>query len=302
MTADRPALGISLMIVFCALAPLSDAFAKLVGASVPLIQMLAVRFAAQGLLLLPVVWVTGRTLAATRRVMGFIAARTVFHIVGSGFFFMALRFLPIADVVAISFVLPLIMLILGHYVLGEEVGWRRAAACGIGFVGTLMVVQPSFISVGWPAFLPLLAASAFAFYQLIGRQIAREADPISLQTISGFMATPVLIAIVAVTFGQDGEVFGWRTPGTRDAIMLAAVCVTGTLAHLILTWSFRYAPAAALAPMQYLEIPFATLLGLLIFGDFPNGLALVGIVITMTAGLYIVFRERRAAAPVPPEV
>lgn len=264
MTADRPALGISLMIVFCALAPLSDAFAKLVGASVPLIQMLAVRFAAQGLLLLPVVWATGRTLAAAPRVMGFIAARTVFHIVGSGFFFMALRFLPIADVVAISFVLPLIMLILGHDVLGEEVGWRRAAACGVGFVGTLMVVQPSFISVGWPAFLPL-------------------------------------VAIVAVTFGQDGDVFGWRTPGTRDGIMLAAVCVTGTLAHLILTWSFRYAPAATLAPMQYLEIPFATLLGLLIFGDFPNGLALVGIVITMTAGLYIVFRERRAAVPVPPE-
>lgn len=301
MTADRPVLGISLMIGFCAVAPLSDSFAKLLGAGVPLIQLLAIRFAAQALLLLPVAWLTGRTLAATPRVMGFIAARTAFHIVGSGLFFMALRFLPIADVVAISFVLPLFMLLLGHYVLDEEVGVRRLAACGLGFVGTLLVVQPSFVSVGWPAFLPLLAAAAFAFYQLIGRQIAKAADPISLQTVSGFMAAPVLIAIVAATCDHESSILGWKTPGLRDAILLAAVCVTGTLAHLVLTWSFRYAPAATLAPMQYLEIPFATLLGLVIFDDFPNGLALAGIVITMAAGLYIVFRERRAAVPLPPE-
>jgi drug/metabolite transporter (DMT)-like permease len=278
MTADRPMLGISLVLVFCVLAPLSDSFAKLLGDGVPLIELLAVRFAAQALLLVPVVWLTRRSLSVTPRVMKLTAARTAFHIVGSGIFFLALRYLPIADVVAITFVMPLI-------------------ACCIGFVGTLLVVQPSFVSVGWPAFLPLLAAVVFALYQMIGRQIAKDADPLSLQTISGFMATPILIAITLATLNHDSSILGWKTPGMHDAMLLAAVCVTGTLAHLILTWAFRYAPSATLAPMQYLEIPFATLIGWLIFSDLPNGLAALGIAITIASGLYIVFLERAAAQP-----
>jgi drug/metabolite transporter (DMT)-like permease len=297
MTADRPMLGISLVLVFCVLAPLSDSFAKLLGDGVPLIELLAVRFAAQALLLVPVVWLTRRSLSVTPRVMKLTAARTAFHIVGSGIFFLALRYLPIADVVAITFVMPLIMLLLGHYVLAEEVGMRRLVACCIGFVGTLLVVQPSFVSVGWPAFLPLLAAVVFALYQMIGRQIAKDADPLSLQTISGFMATPILIAITLATLNHDSSILGWKTPGMHDAMLLAAVCVTGTLAHLILTWAFRYAPSATLAPMQYLEIPFATLIGWLIFSDLPNGLAALGIAITIASGLYIVFLERAAAQP-----
>jgi len=299
MTADRPIIGISLMIAFCAIAPLADSFAKLLGDGVPLVQLLAIRFGAQALLLLPVVRGTGRTLALAPRIMRLTAARTVVHILGSAAFFFALRFMPVADVVAINFVMPLIMLVLGHYVLAEEIGMRRLVACCIGFIGTLLVVQPSFVSVGWPALLPLFAAVAYALYQMIGRQVARDADPLSLQTVSGFMATPILLVIALATLEHGGTILGWQMPDARGAILLGAVCVTGTLAHLILTWAFRFAPTATLAPMQYLEIPFATLCGWLIFRDLPNGLAALGIAITMAAGLYIVLRERANARLVP---
>jgi drug/metabolite transporter (DMT)-like permease len=90
-------------------------------------------------------------------------------------------------------------------------------------------------------------------------------------------------------------------PDTRDAVLLVSVGVLGTLAHLLMTWSLRFAPAATLAPVQYLEIPFATLIGWLIFRDLPNGLALAGIIVTVGAGLYIVLRERAMARLVPPE-
>jgi len=69
-----------------------------------------------------------------------------------------------------------------------------------------------------------------------------------------------------------------------------------------MTWSLRFAPASTLAPIQYLEIPFATVAGFIIFGDLPNGMAAVGIVITIAAGLYVVYRERRNAETVPAEV
>jgi drug/metabolite transporter (DMT)-like permease len=81
-----------------------------------------------------------------------------------------------------------------------------------------------------------------------------------------------------------------------------AIGLSGTLAHLLMTWSLRYAPSTTLAPMQYLEIPIATIIGFAVFGDLPNTMASVGILIVMASGLYIVFREQamsRQPEPVP---
>lgn len=301
MIADRPLVGISLMLGFCAVAPLTDAITKLLGETIPLIQFLAFRFFAQAATLLPIIWSTGRSLAVSPRVFRLTAARTALHVVGVALMFTALRYLPVADAVAIAFVMPFIMLLLGRFVLGETVGPRRLAACTVGFVGTLMVIQPSFAEVGWPAFLPLLVALTFALYMLVSRQTAKEADPIALQAVGGIMATPLLAALLLF-----GNLAGWPPaalvmPDARDAFLLVAIGVLGTFAHLLMTWSLRFAPSATLAPMQYLEIPFATLIGWLIFRDLPNGLAALGILVTMAAGLYVVLRERRNAEPVPPE-
>jgi drug/metabolite transporter (DMT)-like permease len=300
MTTDRPVLGISLMIAFCALAPVGDAMAKLLGPAVPLAQLLLIRFSVQTVLLIPIIWTTGRSLAMSRRVLWLTALRTVFHIIGGATLYVALWFMPLADVIAISFVLPFIMLLLGRVVLDEEVGPRRLAACAVGFVGTLLVIQPSFVTVGWPALLPLGVALAFAIYQLISRQTARDNDPLSLQAVSGMVATAGLGILLVAGSGSDIGMLQLKMPEAHEIWLLAALSGIGTVAHLLLTWSFRYAPSATLAPMQYLEIPFATLVGWLVFRDLPNGLAALGIAITIGAGLYIVFRERRAE-PIPSE-
>ena len=224
------------------------------------------------------------------------------HVASLGTFFAALRFLPMADAVAITFVMPFILLLLGHLVLGEVVGPHRLAACVVGFLGTLMVVQPSFVEVGAPALLPLLVALLFSFFMLVTRRIAREADPITLQAASGIVASALLLPLVV---GADGS--GWAeldpvaVPG-RAWVLLAALGALGTGAHVLMTFSLRFAPSATLAPMQYLEIPFATLLGFLVFGDLPNGLAATGIAVTVGAGLYMIGRERRASLAGPPAV
>ena len=74
----------------------------------------------------------------------------------------------------------------------------------------------------------------------------------------------------------------------------------GTVAHLVMTWSLRFAPASTLAPMQYLEIPFATLIGWIIFRDLPDGLAAAGILVTIAAGLYVIYREHKVSRPKVP--
>ncbi|WP_136659240.1 DMT family transporter [Nitratireductor sp. XY-223] len=302
MISDRPLLGILLMIGFCILAPLGDSIAKLLSDTVPLGVLLIVRFALQALLLVPIVYLTGKSLRMTARVFRLTVLRTVLHIIGIGAMFVSLRYLPIADAIAIAFVMPFIMLLLGKYVLSEEIGPHRLIACAVGFCGTLLVIQPNFAEVGAPALLPLLVAFIFSFFMLVTRQIAKEVDPISLQGVSGIVGTAGLGALLLVFQNTEIEPLILVTPSGSEWVLLALLGILGTMAHLLMTWSLRFAPSATLAPMQYLEIPIATLIGWLIFRDLPNTLASLGIAITIGAGLYVIHRERVTAMRMAAEV
>lgn len=299
MTIDRPLLGITLMLGFCVVAPMGDAVAKLLGGKVPIGQLLLIRFGVQALLLIPLIAATRRPWKVSGRILHLTVLRTVLHIFGIGAMFTALRYLPLADAVAIAFVMPFIMLILGHYVLNEEIGIRRWLACGVGFIGTLLVVQPSFQQVGWPALLPVIVAINFSVFMLITRKIAKETDPIGLQGVSGVMAVVMMAPALWFGHGLDIPALTWIAPSGSTWTLLFLIGALGTLAHLLMTWSLRFAPSATLAPMQYLEIPIATLIGWIVFSDWPNQLATLGIVITISAGLYVVLRERAISKTEP---
>ena len=298
-TADRPFLGILLMLGFCLLAPVADALAKHLALLVPLLTLVFARFAIQPLILYPLALGAGQDLRLSRRATRLTVARTVLHMTGISLMYLSLRYLPLADAIAIAFVMPFILLLLGHLVLGEEVGPQRIAACAVGFVGTLMVIQPNFAEVGAPALLPLGVAVVFALFMLVTRQIAKEVDALVLQAHSGLIATG-LIALVLL-FGLPGDDLQLELPDGRNLWLLILMALIGTFGHPLMTWSLRFAPSVTLAPMQYLEIPVATLVGLMAFGDLPNGLAALGICVTIGAGLYVVMRERaiarRLAAP-----
>ncbi|PSL21750.1 DMT family transporter [Shimia abyssi] len=299
MDQDRPFLGITLMLCFCIIAPMGDAVAKILSNAVPIGMTLFVRFSVQALVLIPIIAFTGRNWRMTPPILTLVALRTVLHIIGIGAMFLALRYLPLADAVAIAFVMPFLMLLLGKYVLGEEVGMRRFLACIVGFIGTLMVIQPSFAEVGPPALLPLVVAVVFALFMLVTRQIAKQTDPIALQAVSGVMASVVILPTLALGAVFDLPEMQLVVPEAKYAWLLLVIGLMGTVAHLMMTWSLRYAPSATLAPMQYLEIPIATLIGWVIFSDLPNGLAAIGIGVTIAAGLYIVLRERAMSRMAP---
>lgn len=312
MAQDKPLLGIILMLGFCIVAPLGDATAKLLGASMPLLQLILIRFALQGILLFPVVLIGGREWKMRGRILRLTLLRTALHVLGIAMMFTALRYLELADAVAIAFVMPFIMLMLGRFVLGEEVGIRRLAACAVGFIGTMMVIQPSFAEVGLPALFPIGVAFSFALFMMVTRQMAKEIDPIGMQAVSGVMATTVLLPLTLVLWLADLPGGSLKMPVGTDWVLLLLIGAIGSFGHLLMTWSLRYAPSATLAPMQYLEIPFATLIGWIVFRDLPDGLAAAGILVTVASGLYIVFRERALARvarsqvepmpPVPPAV
>jgi drug/metabolite transporter (DMT)-like permease len=290
---DRPFIGILFMLGFCVLAPLGDALAKVLGGRLDLGMLVLTRFAAQAAILLPIALLSGATLLVRGRVLALVTTRTLMHIAGISTMFTSLRYLPLADALAIAFVMPFVMLLLGKFVLGEEVGLHRLWASVVGFAGTLLVIQPNFAEVGAPALLPVGVAVIFALFMLVTRQIAKEVDPVALQAVSGLQASAILLPVLIFLPDLPGS--GFAAFDLTTGWLLIALGSVGTAAHLLMTWSLRFAPASTLAPMQYLEIPFGTVIGWLIFRDLPNGLAALGILVTIGAGLYIILRERRLA-------
>lgn len=295
MPSDRPLLGIGLMLGFCVMAPFADALAKLLGPEVAVGQLVLLRFAVQLAILMPITILTRRPWRAEGHILALVILRTGLHIAGIATFFTALLYLPLADAVAITYVMPFILLLMGHWFLGEEIGWRRIAACVVGFTGVLMVVQPAFDDVGWPALLPVVIAFIFALFMLVTRRIAAVTDPIGMQALSAMIALCFLVPAIMLSPADLLPAFAWRPQTANSWMLILMMGASGTLAHLLMTWSLRFAPASTLAPMQYLEIPFATLVGYLIFADFPGPLASTGIAVTITAGLYVILREHAMA-------
>ena len=298
MISDRPLIGLLFVFAFCLLAPLGDALVKVVGMGAPLMVLLLSRFVFQAVSLAPVVLLSGRKFPTDRRIFGLICLRSLFHILGIGMMFTALRLLPLADAIAIVFVFPFILLFLGRFVLGEEVGRDRIFACVLGFCGCLLVIKPSFAEVGIVALLPVAVAFAFSTFMLITRSIAKECDPISLQATSGGISTAMLLVVWLLVWLGAGHPAPYdltiMLPASeRIAWLLLAIGALGTAGHLCMTIALRFAPSATLAPLQYVEIPIATFLGWLFFGELPDGLAALGIMITTGAGVFVVMSERQ---------
>ena len=286
MAKDNTRLGLLMMIGFCILAPASDAFAKILGDGIPVLQVVIARFMVQLLLIRCSLWTRRQDTWMRGDRVGLIILRSALLLLAVTFLFLSLRYLPLADAIAIAYVMPFLVLGVG-WLTGDRASPLALGLCLLGFVGTLMVVQPSFSEIGWPALLPIAVAIFFTGFMFITRKISKYIDPIDLQAANGICAMAILLPIAI--FGQAIEIpiLTIVSVSNIELLYLFGVGILGTLAHLMMTWALRFASAPTVAPIQYLEIPFATLYGWLIFKDFPNGLAALGIVITITAGLLV---------------
>ena len=283
------------MLGFCLTAPLLDVAAKLAASSVPVGQITAARFVVQCVLMAPFIWFMGLTLKVARGQWLALVLRALLLLSATFCFIAAIRVMPLADALAIVFVAPFIVLLLGKFYLQEDVGPRRVGAALVGFVGVLFVIQPSFAAFGAVAFIPLGTAVAFALYILMTRGLSRQMHPVTLQFHTGLVASLFCLPVLLLAEGTGSDLFDSVWPMGVAWLWLFGVGFFATLSHMMMTYALSLAPSATLAPLQYFELPVATLLGYLVFSDFPNRLSLIGIAIIIGAGLYMVHRERVTA-------
>jgi drug/metabolite transporter (DMT)-like permease len=214
----------------------------------------------------------------------------------SGLFLISVKYVPVADAISIFFVEPFIVTALSALLLKERVGLPRWSAIAVGFAGSLLVIQPNFREFGLVSLLPLATALLFSFYLLLNRVLAAQDNSMVMQFsagIGGFVA----IAVVVLTGDTMGvEDLSWTMPRTSLAVWL--LLLTGLISvfgHLIIVTALRQAPASLLAPLQYFEIVSASIVGYLVFDEFPTAFKWLGIAIIIGSGLFIIWREQRAA-------
>lgn len=296
MTKDKTLQGILLMLAFCALAPLLDVAAKLAAeAGVPVGQITTARFVVQSALMLPVVLVMGLTLRLSRKALALTSLRALFLLVSTYAFVSGIQVMPIADALAIVFVEPFILLLLGRWIFGDHVGPRRIAACAVGFCGALLVIQPSLAVFGLVAFWPLVTAFLFAFYMLVTRAISAWMHPVTMQFHTSWTGLLLCLPIMVLANGSGHPELDPIWPDGWNWLWLFGVGFWAAVSHMCMTYALKFAPSATLAPLHYSEIITAVILGYLIFGDFPNRVTWAGIAVIVASGLYVIHRERLAA-------
>lgn len=295
MSNDRILPGVALMLAFCAIAPLLDVASKLAAQTIPVGQITGARFVIQGVLMLPVVLLMRLPFGMSRRALGLTVIRTVFLILSTYSFVAAIQFMPIADALAIVFIEPFIILILGHFLFGDEVGPRRIWASVVGFGGSLMVIQPSLVAFGPVALFPLGTALFFALYMLVTRQLSGELHPVVMQFQTSLIGSLICVPLLWLFDGSGIVELDPVMPQGWAWLWLFGVGFWAAVSHMCMTYALKFAPSATLAPLHYLELVSAVILGYLVFGDFPNLLTWTGIAVIVASGLYIIHRERLSA-------
>lgn len=289
MTQNDSSKAMVMMIVAMLLLPGIDAIAKWLSDSIGAGQVTWSRFFFQILFMAPLLlrtsgpWFT-RTLYLHALRGALIALTTLF-------FFSGLKYLPIADAISIFFIEPLLVTLMSAIFLGEKVGWRRFSAISVGFIGALIIIRPSFTTVGWVVLLPIAAAVCFSFYILLTRKLVTHEDPIRLQFFAGIFGFIVMTAALAFGTESQVQVLTAVWPSKFEWLLLAGLGFIATIGHLLVANAFRLASVGTLAPFQYIEIIGATLLGYIFFSDFPDAITWLGISIIVGSGFYVFRRE-----------
>ncbi len=285
MTAQHNLRGMLLMLLGVGFLSLMDAVVKAVlNQDVTVIQIIAIRgWIITFVLLLSLPFQGGWATLATDHIK--------LHLVrtGIGFFaplcfFLALKYLPLADTTAIFFCTTFFMTAGSVFVLGEQVGLHRWSAVIIGFVGVLIVSSPGTESFHPASILALLAGAAYAGIMLSGRLLTRTDSPFKL--IFYFNAFNTLIATLLLPFY-------WNSITVDILLLMLLISSLALCGYVCLTYAISIAPIGALAPIEYLALVWATVFGYVFWQELPTLSAWTGICIILLSGLYIMWRESR---------
>ncbi|MER8448186.1 DMT family transporter [Mesorhizobium sp. M1066] len=264
----------------------NDTMMKLATAGLPSYEVLFLRGAAAALWGFPLLFALGYgkqiPLIFDKRVL----SRNVLELAAILCYVVALANMQIADSTALGQITPLLMLVGSSILFGERIGGRRMALIGLGFVGALMVAQPTMQGISVYALLALGNAALAAARDLAGRRVSAE--------VPGMIVAISAVVVVLIGAGAAHLVSErWVMPGAHHLLLMAGAGFFLIFGHFFIFMAYRVGPTSAVAPFYYCFTVWAVISGLLVFGQFPNTLAICGILLVVGSGLTIVSLDQR---------
>ena len=219
-------------------------------------------------------------------------------------FFLGLAALPLADTVAIFFISPLVITLFSVIFLRESVGVRRWVAIAVGLVGVLIMMRPGTTAFQWAAFFPLMAAFGYAGIHIIARKIGgtESAATMSFYLQATFFVVSICMGLAVGHGGFDQPddpslsflLRPWAWPSLVDFYFFLLLGLATAFGGWLISKAYSIAEASLVAPVEYLALPISVVAGMLVFDEYPDRIATLGIALILAAGLYMVWRERAA--------
>lgn len=266
-----------------------DATAKYLVLSHSLLVVVWARYVGQMVVSTPVAWSRGGSGFWRTRHLGVQLVRSLCLVTATLCFFGGLRYLPLAEASAITFLAPVFAILLAGPLLGERPTPARWLSAVGGFAGILLLVRPGSAVFHPATALLVLAALANALYQVLTRKV-RGDTPHTTLFYSGLVGTVILTIVVAASGGLG------LAPTPFETLLLVALGVFASLGHFCLIGAFLRAPASLVAPFTYVHMIWATLYGYFVFNQLPDGLSALGMVLIVAGGIALVLHERRRHA------
>ena len=274
--------GVLLMLVGYFMFALNDAMGKWLVASYSVGQVLLIRSIGAFIVLAPMIVKQGSVPLRRLERPELQFLRVLLATADTAFFYAAVIYLPLADVMTFYMAGPIYIAALSHIFLGEKVGWRRWLAIAVGFGGVVVALRPSTASLSLSSLFAILGSLSFAVSMILGRRLRTTSDTtlVTWQTI-GALVMGVVLAVA-----------DWRTASSLDWSAMLLLGIVSCMAHLLITRALKLAPASTLAPLQYTLLLWAVVFGIVFFSDVPDSQMLIGSAIIVFAGLFIFHRQK----------
>ena len=282
---NRVAAGIGWMLVTTFLFLGVTAVVRHVGSDLPNIEAAFLRYVFGLLLVLPAARALWRT-RLTARAWGLYGLRGVLHGLGVMLWFYAMARIPIAEVTAIGYISPIFVTIGAALFLGERLQWRRISAVIAAFVGALIILRPGFQELNNGQIAQLVAAPMFAASLLLAKRFTDNAS-------AGLIV--FMLSLVCTLTLLPGAIIQWRDPTWEELGWMALTAVFATAGHVTMTQAFRCAPITVTQPIGFLQLVWATILGMTVFAEPLDPHVLAGGAVIVASATYISHREARVA-------
>ncbi|WP_274630302.1 DMT family transporter [Arvimicrobium flavum] len=283
-------LGILLMLLGDFMFALNDAMGKWLVATFSVGQVVFIRSIGAFFVLGPMIAKQERGSLFRLERPGLQVLRVVCATADTAFFYAAVVYLPLADVMSFYMAGPIYVAAMSHFLLGERVRWRRWAAILLGFCGVLIMLKPSSAALSLSSAYALVGSITFALVIILSRKLRGTSDTslVTWQTIGALVVGAVMM------------IGNWTTPSGLDLGAMLLLGAVSCIAHLLITRALKLAPASTLAPLHYTLLLWAVVFGIIFFGDVPGPRILIGSAIIVLAGLFI-FHRQKVVSEVPEE-